>query len=936
MLSLSPPKSAGGAMSYFSNQLVEGAEGDPEDYYSNSDESPGRWRGRGADALGLAGEVDSQDFARTLLGYDKNYSKLVQNAGDSERRAGQDLTFSAPKSVSVLWGLTKDKELQNNIQEAQKRSVDKALQKIENEYLLTRRGKGGQDRENAEMVAAVFDHQTSREQDPQLHSHCFVMNVCRREDGSFGTIDNSIFYKIQKEVGAYYRVALAAEMKNLGLAVERDGESFRLANIDPKLEKIFSKRRDQIEQKLSETGGSGAKASEIAALDSRKKKENLGSDELQESWQTQSEENGISNDNLLDHEPEPVTDEQQPVGMPADEELLLELTQHASTVSLHQLKAAVYQHSQTVLSEHEAEQYIDELMQSDELIKLRDSNNQPRFTSREMLQIEQRLADNAKARQDEDHQVSDEALRAALDEFSTLSDEQKNMLHHVTAEPGVVAVQGMAGTGKSFALAAARHAWERDGKMVVGCALAGKAAAGLEDGSGIKSQTLHSLAFELDNNQIQLSDNHVIVVDEAGMVGSRQLDQLLQHANEAGAKVVLVGDSKQLQPIDAGGAFRLISDEIGAAELSDIRRQKQGWHREAVHAFAAGQAGKALQEFDRRGLVHVEKDHDQVIKQLAENYLSDFDNARPGETLMIAGTRRDVALLNRETRAQLKAVGALSGESATAGGVEYTPGDRILFTRNNKPLDVKNGDLATLQRIERRGDDLIFHAKTDGGKDVEFSPGDYEHFQHGYAVTAHKSQGVTVDRAHVLLHDGMSDREWSYVAASRSRDDTSLYCTSGAYSEAARAMSRSRQADTTQDYQQEETEMAQIAEIDGQLSDDELESRAKAEIEKLSAPGGFDELLDEIDNDEAEDEARRARFNEIQRLKEEEEEEEEKRRDQEEEEKKKEEEKQGANDEPGGRDKQAEEPAMQPEPETEIGGVADEQPEQGSGFEMEM
>ncbi|WP_419594088.1 MobF family relaxase, partial [Thiolapillus sp.] len=197
-MSLSPPKSAGGAMSYFSSQLVEDAQTDPEDYYSNSHEQPGRWRGKAAAALGLAGEVDGKDFARTLLGYGQNFKKLVQNAGDSERRAGQDLTFSAPKTVSVAWALADDAELKSGIEEAQRRAVDKALERIEQDYLFTRRGHGGQDREHAAMVAAVFDHQTSREQDPQLHSHCFVMNVCRREDGTFGTIDNSFFYKIQK------------------------------------------------------------------------------------------------------------------------------------------------------------------------------------------------------------------------------------------------------------------------------------------------------------------------------------------------------------------------------------------------------------------------------------------------------------------------------------------------------------------------------------------------------------------------------------------------------------------------------------------------------------------------------------------------------------------------------------------------------------------
>ncbi|WP_419633858.1 MobF family relaxase [Thiolapillus sp.] len=485
MLSLSPPKSAGGAMSYFSSQLVEDAQTDPEDYYSNSHEQPGRWRGKAAAALGLAGEVDGKDFARTLLGYGQNFKKLVQNAGDSERRAGQDLTFSAPKTVSVAWALADDAELKSGIEEAQRRAVDKALERIEQDYLFTRRGHGGQDREHAAMVAAVFDHQTSREQDPQLHSHCFVMNVCRREDGTFGTIDNSFFYKIQKELGAYYRVELAKEMQNLGLAVERDGDSFRLKNIDPRLEKQFSKRRDQIESKLAEVGSHSARASETAALDTRKDKEHSSGEALEESWRAQAAELGIDKNNLQAFEPEPESDDNDndktPDRMPTHAEILRELTQHASTVSQHQLKAAVYVAAQGVLSADEADQYLDELLADDELIKLRDARNEPRFTSREMLEIEQRLADSARSRQNEQHQVSNEALQQAREAFPTLSEEQQHMLAHVTGDAGVVAVQGMAGTGKSFALAAAREAWEADGKTVIGCALAGKAAAGLRD-----------------------------------------------------------------------------------------------------------------------------------------------------------------------------------------------------------------------------------------------------------------------------------------------------------------------------------------------------------------------------------------------------------------------------------------------------------------------
>ncbi|HFQ92090.1 MAG TPA: hypothetical protein ENK29_04345, partial [Chromatiales bacterium] len=186
------------------------------------------------------------------------------------------------------------------------------------------------------------------------------------------------------------------------------------------------------------------------------------------------------------------------------------------------------------------------------------------------------------------------------------------------------------------------------------------------------------------------------------------------------------------------------------------------------------------------------------------------------------------------------------------------------------------GDLATLTHIEETADGILFHAETDSGKRVAWNPEDYEHFQHGYAVTAHKSQGVTVDHAHVLIHEGMSDREWSYVAASRSREATHLYCTADVYAEAARTMSRSRQADTTQDYEREVLEMAQIPELNEDISEAELEAQTAEETARLAEPDGFDALLDEIREDEKADEERRRRLMEMQKQKEEDEEEKEK------------------------------------------------------------
>ncbi len=792
-------------MVYFSDHLVEdGAAANPhEDYYQSGAESPGQWYGSGAKALGLVGEVGIEDMARALLGVDQANNKLVQNGGNPERRAGFDLTFSAPKSVSLVWGLA-DGELRQQIANAHQKAVQVALRKLESEYLFSRRGHGGEELENARLVSATFDHWTSREQDPQCHTHSFVMNLAQRADGTFGTIQSSEFFQAKMALGALYRAEFASQLQticlqdaNKPLTVERDGKSFRLAGMDPALEKALSKCRTKIEKSLDEKGMNGGKASEIAALDTRSAKESIATDVLRQSWKDQAAALGHTLESILQDLADAELEE--PLQMPTPEAILAELTERASTVSKSQLQAAVYQHAQGVMGAEESEQYLQELLHHDQLVTLRDREGRPRYTTLEMYNLEKRLAADAQKRsQERHHQSSQGAVDQALAARPTITDEQKMMLEHITGPEGFCAVQGWAGTGKSFTLGAAREAWKADGKHVVGCALGGKQADELEAGAAIPSQTIHSLINDLENGYQSLTKNSVLVIDEAGVAGSRLLKEITDKANAANAKIILCGDAYQTQAIDAGGAFRLVSQTIGAVEITENRRQRDAWARQAVQDFRNGEAGKALRAYAERGLVHVEQQsHDALLEKLVANHLQERDPQHPGENLMIAATRRDVALLNQLARSELQATGEVQADAVAINGTNYAEGDRIIFTRNNRLVAVKNGVLGSV--VSAAPD--RFEVMTDAGKRVHFNPQEFEHFQHGYAITCHKSQGVTVDRAHVLINEGMSDRHWSYVAASRAREQTQFYATSDTYKEAAKTMARSHLKDTSQDYQ---------------------------------------------------------------------------------------------------------------------------------------
>lgn len=818
MMSISKCGTAGDSSRYYINMESDRGR---EDYYAS--EGAGRWSGAGAAELGLTGQVSAEDFRRIAEGRNRVGADLVRGAGESHR-VGWDCTFSAPKSVSVAWALA-EPEARAAIEAAHQAAVEAGLSHLQEHAVVARRGHAGTEQERAEMVVASFDHATSREQDPQLHTHNVIFNLARRLDGSWGGIESRLMHIHQHAAGAVYRAELASQMQELGYSIERDKSSFRLAGTPTKIEKEFSTRRQQIQASLDAHGASSAKASEVAALATRRSKETLEKDQLHESWQQRAAEAAPGWD------PEQLKAARvQREPMPQHAQLMRAATESASTLSEAQLMSRVFQEAQGRLSAADAREYFQVLTRDPECIKLRTPGGAIRYTSKEMLAIEQGLSDTARARQSEpQHQVSERAIEHAI-ASRTLSEEQQAMIRHVTADQGVTCVQGMAGTGKSYSLGAARDAWESSGYRVTGAALAGKAAAGLEEGAGIKSQTLHSLISELDKSERTLTPRDVIVLDEAGMVGSRQMHQIMQHTSAAGAKLVLVGDSRQLQPIDAGGAFRAVQKEIGAAELREIRRQSSEADRQAVHALADGRAGDALTHFKEAGRLHTDESHTDTMRSMVNRWSTERDPSRPGESIMLAGTRNDVRELNQLAREQMKSEHRL-GPSADIRGAEYSENDRIIVTQNHRESGLKNGMLATLDRLDldRNGNWHATLTTDDGQRLTTRLAADTEDYRglsidHGYAMSCHKSQGVTVDRAYVLVSETMSDREWSYVAGSRARHETHIYADRDLADDLERSMCKSRQADASTDYQIEpqpqqpaQAQSAQIEEAEVEL-----------------------------------------------------------------------------------------------------------------------
>ncbi len=499
------------------------------------------------------------------------------------------------------------------------------------------------------------------------------------------------------------------------------------------------------------------------------------------------------------------------------------ITRQHSTFSRRDLARFVNRHTA------DAEQFglaMATVEASAELVRVGvDGRGEARFSTRELLAAEQRMEAAALALSgSRTHAVREDRRRAAR-AGSVLGEEQAAALGHVTRSRDLVAVVGYAGTGKSTMLGVARQAWEAQGYRVVGAALSGIAAEGLEAGSGISSRTLASLEHGWREERDVLTSRDVLVVDEAGMVGSRQMERVLSAVQAAGAKVVLVGDPEQLQAIEAGAAFRAIVERVGSVEITQVVRQREAWQRDATKELATGRTSEALGRYAAAGMVRASGTRAEAMAALVAGW-DEARLARPEESrVLLASTRADVAALNALARERLRASGELGADQVVAterGERSLAAGDRVMFGRNERGLGagpggrggvaVKNGTLGTVLGVEAGGGRLTVRVDGAGGsgssqggqagKEVTFSLGEYGHVDHGYAATVHKAQGVTADRAHVLASRYM-DRHAAYVGLTRHRAGVVLHYAREEFADSAalaESLGRERAKDTSLDY----------------------------------------------------------------------------------------------------------------------------------------
>jgi Ti-type conjugative transfer relaxase TraA len=766
---------------YYLDTVASGAE----DYYTGRGEAPGQWAGRGAGAQGLSGTVEDEPFI----------AQLTAHPGNGKKVLAYDLTFSAPKSVSVLYGIG-DERTSRAARDAHDHAVQEALGYLERDACWTRRGAAGRDVIQGDgLTVALFRHRTSRAGDPQLHTHSVIVNATEA-DGRVTALDGRALYTHGKTAGYLYEAALREQLtRDLGVEwLPVENGMAEIAGIDSDVLRHFSQRRQEILEHMAKHGGRSARSAQIAALETRRAKEyNVPSSRLRDEWRARASEMGLGQaelDAVLDR---------RAAGRPAprnrdalDEELQADdgITRQASTFDrrdvLREIAAAHRQGATVADIEALAERWL----RTSDVVRLEEGHQRahlggPRHSTRDMVELERGIVRDAAARRNTGVAVVPRTqVNQALADAPDLAAEQAELVQRITESgDGVEIVRAAAGTGKTRALSEARDAWATVGTPVYGCALAARAAVELESSAGIDSTTIARFLQDVDHGH-GLRPGSVLVVDEAGMVGSRTIDRLARHAAETDSKLLLVGDDRQLPEIDAGGAFRGLADRLGAVELKTVRRQALDWDREALAKLRVGKVRAWADAYRDRGRIVAHPTAEDTRAGLVDDW---WEAARTGDhdAVMIAHRRADVDELNRLARARMHRDGLLGpDELVTPDGRPFAVGDHVLARRNDRRAGVVNGTRGRVVDVDVETRSVTIQPAGGDPRTVDGRYLDEGWLDHGYALTAHAAQGATVDRSFVLGSDDLY-REWGYTALSRHRRDARFYVVSPGSSERA-------------------------------------------------------------------------------------------------------------------------------------------------------
>jgi len=822
---LSRGKVTPATVSYYTDTVARGVE----DYYAGHGEAPGEWVGSGASATGLEGEVRAEDLALlfdgTHPGTGESLGATYNVRDGADRVTGWDLTFSAPKTVSALWA-TAGGEVGMAVREAHAAAVAAGLDYLEDHAAFARQGKAGVRQVDTDgYVAAAFVHRSSRAGDPQLHTHVLVSGRVRCDDGVWRALDSRALHRQLKPAGMVYQAALRVELTNrLGVAwdeVDRHGQA-EIDGVPREVRRLFSKRTAQVEPRAQEliadaeaklgrplTAKGRRRFYEVAVLETRPAKEHIGEADqgLFDRWRSEAIAAGLDPDRWVAQVLDRPHHARHIDGRAVVAEVVDELATSRSTWTRTDAVRQLARRTPLDLPDADAarrwiEHTADDVLAHRTVVRLAAPEPTPpaelrrrdgrsvfehhaatRFTTDATLAIEQQVLDIATAGRDARRGVAHPAAVDGAITHAGLGADQATVVRAVTEDGDtVVCLVGPAGTGKSHTMGTAAQAWAASRVPVRGLAVSAGAAGVLEAETGVSSDTIAKFLYEQDrpdgpDDRWQLRDGEVLVVDEASMVASADLARLVVLADQAHGKVVLVGDWAQLGAVEAGGLFRLLANDH-SIELTGVRRFRAEWER-AASLRLRDRDPAVLDVYEQYGRV---VGGDKVA--ILDEAFARWQQARTaGESVVVcAGDHATVDAIARRCRAARVCAGEVEAGGVDAGEHTVGVGDEIVTTRNDRRL------ITALGGWVRNGDRWQVHARhPDGSLTVEdlsgrgrlTLPADYvaEEVALAYAVTVHKAQGLTVDRA-VVVADERTTSEALYVGMTRGRhSNTALVVT---------------------------------------------------------------------------------------------------------------------------------------------------------------
>jgi conjugative relaxase-like TrwC/TraI family protein len=809
------------AASYLKNAQDQNQRHRRDDYYIRDREQLGVWYSAASSLVQDRAAIDLHTWQDLCEGqHPRDGSDLVRGAGHGHR-AGTDLTFSAPKSLGILW-MAGNQEQRVSLETIMIESSREAIGVVFREKLLQIRtgAQGFESQPAQDAIVGQFLHFTSREGDPALHVHNAILNLGLRDDGKWGCTETSRLFDFKLAIGAAFRAALAERLFRQGFRIREAGrDQFEIAGVEQTLIDVFSKRSAQIIEKL---GGDRDRASaaqkQKATLETRRNKELTQSNaDLESRWKV--ELAGVdpwksASGAICEHQLDVAQVVEQFPTLPAlrgDDPVSVaasRLMANENVINRRDLlQASFVEAAAQGLGIDHVYECLDELLATNKLLQIGfDFSGDATFTTMKIATEEASLLRNV-VRTGEKTWISPAAVEKALFENDLLSDEQRQLVRAMSGSDGVHLANAAAGTGKTTAAKSIVRAAEIDGLTVIGLAPSWIAADELSKSVGITAGSIAKWRHDVERGKADpefcssfpaLSEATVLLVDESGMVSTSDMAFIADEAKRAGAQLILQGDAAQLESVGGGAALRLVTEQLQRCEtMTEVRRQKIEWQRSASMTMVTGDSSAGLLAYLRHGKVHFVSGSDAARAAAIKTWTQ--QRADFGEAIIITRSNADADELNRLARIQLRLEGRLTGSDFSVKTTRregkklivaeqaFAVGDALRFRQNLKEISIRNGSRGKILTIDPDGMSVrLQDGRILTGRWRDFAPQTSRRrgeavarmtsppmIEPDYAGSVHSAQGRTVPATTLYVGSGI-DARLTYVALTRHRHDAEI------------------------------------------------------------------------------------------------------------------------------------------------------------------